>query len=133
MQGCNQKIPLCRCVDWKTSDLIVQVNHLMTRFEFTGFCLEYNTLEPEENRRICKVGQCRTCGQRLCIGTKLPDQVTADDLVEEIYRWIYRMWDGPHGPATGFRETFLSLFHSSDQKFVRDWMIRRGLSIGEGR
>ncbi len=131
MQECNQKIPLCRCIDWKKTDLVLQVNHLMTNFEFTGFDLAYNTLEPEQNRRLCKIGRCRICGQRLCIGTKLPDQSTADELVAEIYHWIYRMWEGPHGPATGFQESFLSLFRKSDREFVRDWMKRRGLSVRE--
>ena len=51
MQGCNQKLPLCNCVDWKKDDLVLQVNHLMTHFEFSRFELEYNTLELEENRR----------------------------------------------------------------------------------
>ena len=50
MQGCNQKLPLCNCVDWKKDDLVLQVNHLMTHFEFSRFELEYNTLELEENR-----------------------------------------------------------------------------------
>lgn len=132
MQGCNQKLPLCNCVDWKKDDLVLQVNHLMTHFEFRYFQLEYSTLETEENRRLCKVGRCRTCGQRLCIGLKLPAQITSDNLIEKIYNWIYQMWDGPHGPVTGFQEAFLSLFHDSDQKLVCDWMKRRGLSIKEG-
>ena len=60
MQGCNQKLPLCNCVDWKKDDLVLQVNHLMTHFEFSRFELEYNTLELEENRRLCKIGRCRS-------------------------------------------------------------------------
>lgn len=54
MPECNQKTPLCQCIDWKTGDLAVGVNHLMNHFEFQRFELEYSTLEPEENRRLCK-------------------------------------------------------------------------------
>lgn len=131
MQECNKKMPLCKCVDWKKDDLLLQVNHLMTNFEFTGFDLEYNTLEAEESCRLCKVGRCHICGQRLCIGTELPAQATVDDLLNEVYHWMYQMWDGPHGPVTGFHEAFLSLFHESDHELVRGWMKKRGLSVRE--
>ena len=132
MQGCNQKLPLCNCVDWKKDDLVLQVNHLMTHFEFSRFELEYNPLEREETRRLCKIGRCRTCGQRLCIGTKLAPQNTVSGLLEEIYHWMYRMWDGPHGPLTGFREAFLALFRESDQEEVVNWLDRRYPLTKEG-
>ena len=40
MPECNQKTPLCQCIDWKTGDLAVGINHLMNHFEFQRFELE---------------------------------------------------------------------------------------------
>ena len=55
MPECNQKTPLCQCIDWKTGDLAVGVNHLMNHFEFQRFELEYSTLEPEEKAQEISV------------------------------------------------------------------------------
>ena len=55
MLECNQKTPLCQCIDWKTGDLAVGVNHLMNHFEFQRFELEYSTLEPEEKAQEISV------------------------------------------------------------------------------
>ena len=126
MPECDQKMPLCQCIDWKTEDIVIGVNHLMNNFVFQRFELEYSTLEPEENRRLCKIGRCSVCGKRLCIGTKLPTQDTVDGLLAKIYRWMYQLWKGPNEPLSegfhSFREMFLALFHDQDQTFVRKWL-----------
>ena len=61
MRECKHKQSMCSYIDWKKDDLALQVNHLMNNFHFTGFELEYTTLGPEENRRLCKIGR-RLCG-----------------------------------------------------------------------
>ncbi len=136
MPECNHKGELCSCVNWKKEDLTVQVNFLMNHFEFTGFELEYTTLEPEENRRLCKVGRCRACGKRLCLGTGLPVQATVYDLLAAIYRWMFQMWYGPRERlpegAECFSDMFLSLFHEPDRTLVSEWLDRQARSIGEG-
>ena len=51
MQECKQNTPLCQCIDWKSGDIAVGVNHFINHFDFQGFTLEYSTLEPE-NRPV---------------------------------------------------------------------------------
>ena len=92
MRECEHKQSMCHCIDWKNDDIAIQVNHLMNYFEFSGFELKYTTLEPEEGRRLCKIGRCRICGGDLCIGRELPGQATPDELLTEIYRWMFQMW-----------------------------------------
>ncbi len=133
MQECKQQTPLCRCVDWQSDDLAVRINHLIHRFEFLRFEMEYGTLEPEENRRLCKIGQCSICKGRLCIGRPLPDQSTPDGLLTEIYHWMFQMWDAgrerlPDG-VNCFRDMFLSVFHESDRDFVCEWLNHRAGAI----
>ncbi len=136
MQECQHKQSLCDCIDWKKDDLDVELKHIRENFEFTGYELEYTTLEPEENRRLCKVGRCRACGKRLCLGTGLPVQATVHDLLAAIYRWMFQMWYGPREQlpegAECFSDMFLSLFHESDQTLVSEWLAQQARSIGEG-
>ena len=136
MQGCEceHKKSMCQCVNWKKDDLAVQVNHLMNYFEFTGFELKYTTLGPEENRRLCKIGRCRICGKRLCLGTKLPDQDSADDLLSEIYRWMFQMWmpcDRQPDGVECFTDLFWSVFHEVDRGMVIEWLNQEARSIIE--
>ena len=128
---CSQS--LCTCIDWKNDDLAVRVNHVLYHFEFQRFKLEYATLEPEEDRRLCKIGRCRTCGGDLCIGRELPGHVEPDELLTEIYRWMLQTWDASHdGLVSGadcFTDMFLSVFHESDQEFVNEWLNDKARNI----
>lgn len=130
MRECERKQSLCGCINWKKDDLALQVNHLMNNFEFTGFELEYTTLGPEDNRRLCRVGRCRACGKRLCIGTRLPTQDTVDGLLAKICHWTYQMWKGPGEKLPdgmpNLRDMFLALFHEEDRGLVREWLSRPG-------
>lgn len=128
MRECEHKQSMCGCIDWKKHDLDVELKHIRENFEFIGYELEYTTLEPEEGRRVCTVGRCRVCGKRLCIGLGLPVQVPADTLLASLYNWMYvkLVMPGLKRPdgAASFQEMFLSLFHRSDQEYVREWMDR---------
>ena len=129
MPKCDHQAPLCSCIDWKKDDITLQINHLMQNFEFSGFYLEYNTLESEKNRRLCKVGRCHVCGQRLCYGMELLEQDTGDALLAKIYHWVFCVWDHsreqlPDG-VNCFRDMFLSLFREPDQDFVCEWLNHR--------
>ena len=115
MDGCERVIRLCR---------------KYKQFEFQRFELAYRTLDQAENRRLCKIGRCRICGGRLCLGGPLPGQSSADSLLEEIYRWMLEQWDArterlPDG-VDCFRDLFLSMFHAPDRDFVCEWLNRRG-------
>ena len=129
MRECEHKQSMCHCIDWKNDDIAIQVNHLMNYFEFSGFELKYTTLEPEEGRRLCKIGRWRICGGDLCIGRELPSQATPDELLTEIYRWMFQMWSAQNErlPANVncFRDMFISLFHESDREFVQEWLNGR--------
>ena len=100
MRDCAHKQSMCTCIDWKNDDLTMQVNHLMNHFDFTDFELKYITLEPEENRCLCKVGRCRICHKDLCIGKELPSQAKSDELLTEVYRWMFQMWNPSHDRLT---------------------------------
>lgn len=133
MRECKHRQSMCTCIDWKMDDLTMQVNHLMNYFDFTGFELEYTTLEPEENRRLCKIGRCRICGKCLCIGRALPNQVKPDELLTEIYRWMFQMWNpGRNRLLDGtdcFTDMFLSVFHERDREFVSEWLCSKARNI----
>ena len=124
---------LCTCIDWKSDDLTVRVNHLLYHFEFQRFGMEYTTLEPEQDRCLRKIGRCRTCGGGLCIGRELPSQAAPDALLTEIYRWMFQTWDAEHdGLSSGaecFTDMFLSVFHESDQEFVREWLNNKAGNV----
>ena len=124
---------LCTCIDWKSDDLTVRVNHLLYHFEFQRFGMEYTTLEPEQDRCLCKIGRCRTCGGGLCIGRELPSQAAPDALLTEIYRWMFQTCDSEHdGLSSGaecFTDMFLSVFHESDQEFVREWLNNKAGNV----
>ena len=62
MRECEHKQSMCHCIDWEKDDLADKIHHVISNFEFTGFELNYTTLEPEKGRLLCKVGRCRTCG-----------------------------------------------------------------------
>lgn len=133
MRDCERKEPLCTCIDWETGDLDKRIHHLVCNFEFTGFELEYTTLEIEEDRHLCKVGQCRICGKCLCIGRALPSQSAPDELLTEIYCWMFQMWnlgrDRLSGSANCFTDMFLSLFHEGDREFVSEWLCSKARNM----
>ena len=84
MRECEREDMLCTCVDWGKDDLAARIHHIICNFEFTGFGLEYTTLERPEGRRLCRIGRCRDCGKRLCYGDDLPAQSTPDDLLADV-------------------------------------------------
>ncbi len=133
MQECKHKQSLCDCIDWKNDDLTAQVNHLMNYFNFSAFELKYTTLEPEENRRLCKVGRCRICHSDLCIGKELPGQAKSDELLTEVYRWMFQMWnpsrDSLSDGTNCFTDMFLSVFHENDREFVSEWLCNKARNI----
>ena len=91
MRECEREDMLCTCVDWGKDDLAARIHHIICNFEFTGFGLEYTTLERPEGRRLCRIGRCRVCGKRLCYGDDLPAQSTPDDLLADIFHRTFQM------------------------------------------
>lgn len=136
MRGCECEELLCTCVDWGKDDLAARIHHIICNFEFTGFELEYTTLERPEGRRLCRIGRCRACGKRLCYGDDLPTQSTPDDLLADIFHQTFQMWrDAPeHLPAGAecFTDLFVSLFHEADRERVNEWLAHHGADTGEG-
>ena len=105
MRDCECEELLCTCVDWGKDDLAARIHHIICNFEFTGFGLEYTTLERPEGRRLCRIGRCRVCGKRLCYGDDLPAQGTSDELLSEVFRRAFQMWNARCGamPPSIFR------------------------------
>lgn len=136
MRECERKETLCTCVDWETGDLEKRIHHLVCNFEFTGFELEYTTLERPEGCHLCRIGRCRACGKRLCYGDDLPAQGTSDELLSEVFRRVFQMWNAgdknlPDG-AECFTDLFVSLFHEADRERVNKWLAHHGADTGEG-
>lgn len=135
MRDCECEELLCTCVDWGKDDLAARIHHIICNFEFTGFELEYTTLERPEGR-LCRIGRCRTCGKRLCYGEDLPAQGTSAELLSDIFRRALQMWDSAHEPlpdgAECFTDLFVSLFHKADQERVNEWLAHHGADTGEG-
>ena len=136
MRDCEREELLCTCIDWDKADLADKIHHVISNFDFTGFELNYTTLEPEKGRLLCKVGRCRICGKRLCYGDDLPAQSTPDDLLADIFRRALQMWDSTHEPlpdgAECFTDLFVSLFHEADRERVNKWLAHHGADTGEG-
>ena len=125
-EPCNQSLPLCSCAD--RSDFSELLEHMMQNFRFDHFELEYHTLAPEAERRLCLVGACGKCAKRLCYGTELPENEPPEQLLESICAWTHQVWrfvrsDLPDN-ADSFQKVFLELFHAEDRAFVRDWLGR---------
>ena len=137
MQECKHKASMCDCTDWKKDELALRINHLMTSFEFTGFELGYTSLEAEEERRLCMVGRCRICHRDLCIGKELPGQAKSDELLTEVHRWMFQMWnpsrDRLSDGANCFTDMFLSVFHENDREFVSEWLCSKARNISPSR
>ena len=73
--SCERHGLLCSCVDWEKAELPAMVNHLLRHFRFLRYELHYGTLDSEEGRELCMIGQCMRCGHQLCYGTALPGYV----------------------------------------------------------
>ena len=96
MRDCECEELLCTCVDWGKDDLAARIHHIICNFEFTGFELEYTTLERLDGRRLCRIGRRRACGKRLCYGDELSAQSTpAELLAGSFYRAFKRWRDAP--------------------------------------
>ena len=126
---CKQEEPLCRCIHWGDEDFDVEVHHLIEHFEFLRMELEYSSLEPGASWRLCRIGRCRCCGGRLCVGTSLTVRDTPEDTVSMIHLIAEQEWRSHAGNAAAdsenFRELFVHLFHEDDRETVRDWLSRR--------
>ena len=126
---CKNLPPLCRCIHWGEEDFDVEIDHLLHYFEFLRLELEYTTLAPGTDWRLCQIGQCRRCGGRLCVGTTMAARDTLEDTLSSIYliagqRWCGHTGECPDGNSR-FREMFICLFHEDDRKAVQDWLARR--------
>ena len=119
-ERCNNQAPLCQCVDWHEGDLSVQINHIIDHFEFVGFELQDTDLEPEDAPRLCKIGRCRLCGRRLCLGVRLTRGGQTQDFIQQIYTWMRQVWNEDKDPlppgVESLDDMFLSLFQGKDRE-----------------
>ncbi len=113
----------CNCLDRKSTDISVALNHWQTNFEFQGWRLWYDTLaQPGEDNRLCKVGRCRVCGKCLCIGITLQPNQSIDSFLAAVYRGMYQLWYAECRQFADFREVFTSIFHDEDRPHVLQWL-----------
>ncbi len=113
----------CDCPDRLSPDIPVALNHWQVNFEYQGWRLWYDTLEqPGEDNRLCLYGHCRVCGKCLCIGVSAQSNQSTDSFLAQVYRSMYQLRQAKYLSSADFREAFVSIFHETDQPFVRQWL-----------
>jgi hypothetical protein len=129
---CSQTMPLCDCQDNK--DIGALIAHMATHFTFQRFALDYHTLEPETGRMLCMIGQCTTCGKRLCCGVSLSGNCAPGELLADIYQWAEkRLPANIPDRMTVMGNEFIAMFHQEDQLYVRQWLEENQMIAGENR
>ena len=123
---CRNQPPLCRCIRWGDEDFDMEVDYLIHNFEFLRLELEYDTLAPGADWRLCQIGRCRRCGGRLCVGTRMTARDTLEDTLASIHLLAGQRWQGHTGKCPDgnkdFRELFIQLFHEDDRQAVQNWL-----------
>ena len=87
MRECEHKQSMCHCIDWEKDDLADKIHHVISNFEFTGFELNYTTLEPEKGRLLCVV-YIILYYRRQRISTDCPSIITRSTREEINMRWL---------------------------------------------
>ena len=94
---CRNQPPLCRCIRWGDEDFDMEVDYLIHNFEFLRLELEYDTLAPGADWRLCQIGRCRRCGGRLCVGTRMTARDTLEGTLASIHLLAGQRWQGHTG------------------------------------
>ena len=121
---------VCRCV-FNGDELDIDAYKLReNNLSHLCFILSYGKLDPEENRRLCRVAKCEKCGELYCesIGS-ISEIAGGDDAVEEIFNSFTRQISAfqPELIFTqpSLREIFIGLFDDKDKEAVLNWVNKK--------
>lgn len=117
---------MCGCIaDMSTANQLIFIAGNIRDVQWE---LDYATLAEPEEMRLCIVGICGKCGDRLCYGIFLGGEATGDKLIESIYTYLalFHKLDGLQIDAGRFEDKFLRLFHEQDRPDVEKWLKERG-------
>jgi len=121
----HEQDKMCTCISGMSTArqlIFIAGNIRNVRWE-----LDYATLAEPGDIRLCIVGDCEKCGDRLCYGIFIGDEATGEGMVESIYTYLalFHKLDGLQMNAKQFNEKFLGLFHKQDRSQVEKWLSAR--------
>lgn len=136
----------CSCMEPGGRDYTAVTAFHCNNFIPDGWYFGYDRLYGKEScRTIYLTGACRNCGGIMRPGTFLPEELTGDTLIAEVYRMMrqYRPFDFKdavgyyHGgcpergrwykgqdalTAQAIEQQFVPLFHLEDRSAARRWL-----------
>ena len=121
---------MCSCLICGTSanEIIADLKHFHENILEAKWELEYTNLDNPENRRLCLVGTCRCCGNRLCTVIHITENLPKDDFLAEICRHVFLFSRnvGLSFSLQDFEKMFVALFHEEDQSYIWEWLEHKG-------
>lgn len=121
----HEQDKMCICISGMNTAR--QFIHIAGNIRNVIWELDYDTLTLPGSVRLCFVGVCARCGERLCYGLRVGEEKTGDDLIESIYTYLdlFHRLDGLQIPRERFDGDFLLLFHEQDRPQVEKWLSMR--------
>ncbi|MBQ9648193.1 MAG: hypothetical protein IJV43_07545 [Oscillospiraceae bacterium] len=116
---------MCTCIGgMNTARKLI---HIAGNIRDVDWELDYGTLTKPGSVRLCIVGVCVQCGERLCYGLRVGEEKAGEELVESLYTYLdlFHRFDGLQLTRERFDRDFLLLFHEQDRPVVQTWLDRR--------
>lgn len=121
----HEQDKMCTCISGM--NMARQLIHIAGNIRGVIWELDYSTLTAPSSVRLCIVGVCARCGERLCYGLRVGEKETNEALIESIYTYLdlFHKLDGLLIPREQFDRDFLRLFHVQDRPTVQAWLDGR--------
>lgn len=121
----HEQDKMCSCISGMNT--AKQLIHIAGNIRHVNWELDYGTLTSPDNIRLCVVGVCGKCGERLCCGLRVGEEKNGDDLIESIYTYLalFHRLVGLQIAQKRFDGDFLLLFHEQDRPAVMAWLDER--------
>ena len=123
-KSCQNHAPLCRCTDWQKESEEKRLAHFSQNFVFQRMKLEYESLDQASAIRLCKIGRCRECGGRLCVGTTLHSGLPLDERLLVIALLAIQSMKDAQTDSGSIIEGLAAMFHKDDRVIVSAWLSR---------
>lgn len=116
---------MCTCI--ANMNTAKQLIHVSSNIRNVGWELDYETLDAPGGIRLCIVGVCAKCGERLCCGLSLGHETRGEKLIDSVYTYLtlFHKIDGLQLTRERFDRDLLLLFHEQDRPAVRTWLDGR--------
>ena len=114
---------MCSCAAIQSEDSLARITHLFGSIQEPKAELAYTTLASPRPYRLCLSGACGKCGGRLCINLNEPGDLSGDDFLTAVYRYLYQVFNANFDMwESRFRQMFTELFHEQDRPYIRHWL-----------